>query len=288
MITKEGQYKIGDIEFGKGTMIQILNVESISYDITPGDRPLPMSDEIRFTKDYVKPGVIQFGIAVLNNRLLESVMDEFSDLDTPIHSGTTLLEDFKKEWRADEIRSQWGWVKPLHYKAVGQRRVVYGRPRNFASDRLRDKVEWFGITCSYQLADSLSYDEDYNYSAILPTTGSTPGGSIARGGGKAPSWIEAYVIGPCSSPVITLGPYVITLNYNIPAGQIVEINSYPWTRRAITSTGVNIGHLMIGSSPYLEDIRFPAGANWDLQLKGSGTNANTRLLVQWQEAHYAL
>lgn len=290
MSLKEGQFQLGSVVFGKNSMIKIIGVEQIGYEMTPGDYSVPQSDEIRFRRDYVKPGVVQFQLAVLDNYMLEgmSAFGGGGNVNLGV-VGAELLEQFKAEWRADDIRKNWGWVKPLTYRAEGYNRILYGRPRNLSASRLKSKNGWYDITCSYQLADSLSYEEQFSSIAVEDTTaaGTNPV-NLVRGIGKAPAWLRAYVTGPLNSPVIDLGPHKITLDYNIPAGQIVEINSFPWERRCITSSGLNIGAKLIADSPYLEDLRIPPGGTWACGLHGTGATAPTRMVVQWQEAFHAV
>lgn len=285
----EGQYQIGETKFGKGTNIRIVNVDQVGYEVTPGDRPLPQSDEIRMTRDYIQPGTMQFELAVLDNYLLENIMDQPADPESlGIVSGAKVLEGFKREWRADGIRDSWGAVKPLTYRAAGFSRMLYGRPRNIASARLKHRPGWYGVTCTYQLADTLSYEEEFSYELVSPTASGTPGGEIARGEGGGPSWLKISILGPITNPIIVLGDMVVTIDYSITAGQAIEVNSYPWERRAITSTGLNIGTKLIAESPYLEDLRIPEFETWEIALHGSGTTSETKMLVQWQEAYHAI
>lgn len=288
MSLSEGQYQIGTVKFGRNTNISIVTVDEIGYQVSAGDYQTPMSDEMRFTKDYVQPGVIQFQLAALDNKILPSMAEAPEDLAIQVVSGKETLEFFKKEWRADDVRKNWGWVKPLTYCAAGSRRVLYGRPRDIASGRLKANPGWYGITAAYQLADTLSYSEEVFSEIVAPTGAGSPGGSIERLDGTAPSWLSLAVIGPINAPTIAIGDFEINLNYNIPNGQAVEISSAPWERRAISSTGVNLGTKLIGNSPYLEDLRFSAGEEWNIALHGTGTSSATQLLVQWREAYHAV
>ncbi|AOE44835.1 minor tail protein [Gordonia phage Terapin] len=285
----EGQWQIGSVKFGKGTKIPIMSVEPIGYEVSAGDRPLPMSDQIRFTKDYIQPGVMQFQMAVLDNHILEDMLDAPVDLEAlGIVPGHKLLEELKNEWFGDEARLQWGKVKPLTYRAAGYNRMVYGRPRNFASAPLKHRPGWYGITASYQLADASSYEEQFEQITINPTANGVNGGSLTRDQeALSPTWLKAAIIGPIINPTVKLGPFTVPINYVIPAGQAVELNSFPWERRAVTSTNLNIGS-KLPSDTYLEDLRIPAKATWPVALHGGSTTSATKLLVQWQEAYRAI
>ncbi|UVK63828.1 minor tail protein [Gordonia phage LilyPad] len=285
----EGQWQLGDVKFGKGTKIPVLSVEPVGYEVSAGDRPLPMSDQIRFTKDYVQPGVIQFQMAVLDNHVLTDLLSAPIDAEAlGIVPGSKLLEKLKYEWSADSVRQSWGAVKPLTYRAAGYSRIVYGRPRNFASGRLRDKPGWYGITASYQLADRASYEDKWNSVVVSPSAVGTTTGTVVRAqDALAPAWMKATILGPINNPILKLGPHTVSITHNLPAGQAIEVNSFPWERRAITSTGLNIG-AKIPSATYLEDLRIPEKGTWAVGLSGSSTSETTRLVVQWQEAYHAI
>lgn len=290
MSLAEGQYQIGNVVFGKNTNIVIVGVDQIGYEMQAGDRPMPMSDELRFTKDYVQPGVMQFSLGVLDNYILEGLAGSVSDLSIPVVRGHDILDDLKKEWRADEVRKQWGVTKPLRYKTAGRARMMYGRPRAIATDRIKSNAGWYNVTATYQLADTYSYAEEFSYAIALPTAVGTSGGNAIRppDKGTAPSWVKALITGPITGPIVAeIGSLKFTIDKTLTAGQAIELNSYPWERRAVDSLGNNIGTKLIADSPYLEDVRLPPSSIVPIALHGSGTNANTALLVQWQEAYHA-
>lgn len=286
----EGQWKIGSMIIGKGTQCEITAVEPVSYGIVPGDYSIPMSDEIRFRKDFLQPGVINITVSIMDNYMLDNMYDggpipEFVGADG-------LMEQLLKEWRADEVRNIWGYTKPLTYKKIGQVRRVYGRPRDIAAPPRRMRPGWYDVTLAYQRADTLSYSEAvYGLAGIPKTAYGTPGGTVTRADGEAPTWFDMFITGPIANPAITLGPYVIDLNYTLAAGEIAQISSYPWDRRAVSSAGYNLTSKLINQSPYLSDLRFPAGASYSVGLHENGTpvaTSATELAVTWREAYHSL
>ena len=280
---KDGQFQIGDLKFGRGTGISIVGVDQIGYEVTPGDYPIPQSDEIRFRRDYIKPGVIQFALAAVDNYILPGMSGTL-----PVGSGSDeSLEKFRAEWRADEIRSSWGWVKPLTYRGPGVARVLFGRPRNLASDRRKSRSSWYNITCSYQLSDALSYSEEIFSEEAAP--GATA--SVVRGEGRAATWLTAVITGPVVNPVIDLGPEKVTLDVTIGEGESIVLSANPWERRAVAyraALSENIGWRMVDGSSFLEDLRIPPGESWDVKMTATGTSANTKLMVLWREAYHAI
>jgi hypothetical protein len=285
MSLKDGQFQIGDLKFGRGTNISIVGVDQVGYDVSPGDYGLPQSDEIRFRKDYIQPGVMQFSLAVVDNYILDSS----SGITLPPGaSSEEALEKLKMEWSADKQRLEWGSVKPLTYRGPGLTRVLYGRPRNFASGRRKTRSGWYGVTCSYQLADRLSYAEETTYEEM----GVGEVKTLSRGSGLAPSWVSAMLIGPASSPVMQFGPHAVSVDTTIGAGEVLTLGSAPWQRflLAYRSGGLveNVGAKAIDGSAYLEDIRFPEKSAWNVSFSAGGTSSQTEMVVGWQEAYHAV
>lgn len=285
MSLKDGQFQIGDLKFGRGTNISIVGVDQVGYDVSPGDYGLPQSDEIRFRKDYIQPGVMQFSLAVVDNYILDSS----SGITLPPGaSSDEAIEELKMEWSADKHRLEWGSVKPLTYRGPGLTRVLYGRPRSFASERRKTRSGWYGVTCSYQLADRLSYAEETTSEGMSVGEIKT----ISRGSGLAPSWVSAIIIGPASSPVMQFGPHTVSVDTTIGAGEVLTLGSAPWQRLllAYRSGGLveNVGAKAIDGSAYLEDIRFPEKSEWSVSFSAGGTSSQTEMMVGWQEAYHAV
>lgn len=289
MSLKEGQYQIGDFVFGVGTQAVISSFEQTGYTITPGDYALPQSDEVRFRKDFLQPATILMTVSAMDNYILDNFWEE-SSAPPEFPKGSEIMEQFMKEWRADEIRKIWGYTKPLRYKRLGQLRRVYGRPRDIATPPRRMGPGWYDMVCAYQRADTFSYsDVEYGALNLLPTTLGTPGGTVVRQDGEAPTWVNIFITGPIANPKVTLGSFTIDMTgYTLAAGELVQITSYPWERRAVSSNGNNISPKLVGASPYLDKLVLPAGVSWNTGLHGTGTNGNTRLNVIWREAYHSL
>lgn len=283
----EGQYKFGDMVFGAGTQCIVSSLEKTGYQVSPGDYSIPMTDEIRFRKDYLQPGTILMTVSAMDNYMLDSVYEGGPILEFP--SGAKLMEQFMKEWRADEVRNIWGYVKPLTYRRLGQTRRIYGRPRDIAAPPRRNAMGWYDMVCSYQCVDTVSYSEEvFGKAGILPTAAGVNPTIISRGDGGAPTWFDIFIVGPIFNPVVDIGPLKLQINYGLPAGEIIQVSSYPWERRAMTSNGTNIVPRLIGTSPYLSEMRFPEGANWNVGIHGTGTTTDTNLILTWREAYHSM
>lgn len=282
-----GQYKIGNTVFGEGTMIHVSSCEPGGHGTSPGDYPVGQSDELRFSRDYMQPGSYTFEMAALNNKPMLNMVgpgEEIPDVD----GASTYLETIANEWRADEVRLIYGSLKPLLYHRDGMTRMIYGRPRKFVHANRSRKAEWVNIVADFQCADTFTYEEAQGLVTALPTSAGTTSVDVVRAGGSAPAWFTAFITGPINDPKIKVGNlFTVELDYNLAAGKIIQISSYPWERRVIDSDGFNLSPLMVGNSPYLDQMKLPANATTGIGLSGSSTTGATKLELLWREAYHS-
>ena len=83
---------------------------------------------------------------------------------------------------------------------------------------------------------------------------------------------------------LTFGDVVIPSNWDIPEGKILEINSYPWTRRCVDSDGINRRANLIGATPYLDRLKFKDTDAPKVSLTATGTNGNSKGVVAYRDA----
>lgn len=283
-ILEEGQFQIGDVVFGKRTNILVTTFTKESYEIQSADLPLARTDEIRFGKDSFTPTPITFELAVLDN------YDVFRGPAYPIGvPADQAQQTLANEWRADGVRGTWNAQKPLYYCQRGSQRVVFGRPRKFTQAWARRQADYLPIVAEYQPVDPLSYGAtEYGATVTATATGVMPG-AIVRSGGSVEGWCRFVINGPINHPIIELSNgQKIDINYNVPAGVVVEISSYPWTRRIVTSTGLSLAANLLAGSPYLDEIRTPPNATMNFGLHGAGTTGATSLIALWREAYATL
>lgn len=282
---KNGQWQLGSYIFGRGTRTIVSSLEQTGYTISAGDSQQPRSDEVRFRKDYFQPGQLQFTLSIMDNYIFRELWDwPFSP--PIITRADEYLEQLQKEWRSDEMRQLWGYVKPLTYQHAGQTRLVYGRPRDMAAAPRKDNPGWYNCVATFQRADTFTYAEALNGVTAKPGAPAT----LNRLDGSAPTWMSIFLTGPINNAVITVGPYVLTLSHNLPAGKVIQISSWPWERRAISSegAGINIATKLVAESPYLDKLILPAFSSYPVSVAGGATTAATSCVVQWREAYHAL
>lgn len=275
---KAGQFQIGSLVFGRGTMYQVGSIDVPGYGIQAGDLAVSLTDEIRHGRDFRSPSSV--GITL-------SVLDNWQVWPTPVVSlsrAKVLAEALAGEWSGDEVRGKWGEIKPLIYSQDGlSERMLPGRPRKFSQGVQSRKSQAIPVAMDFQRVDTLSYA---NAETITTAKIGAPG-AIARVGGTAPTWIRMQITGPIVNPVITFGSlFTVELTRTLAAGEIVEVNSYPWTRRVVNSGGLNLSPLLTGASAYLSDMKIPPSASIAVGLTGTGTNASTQAAVAYREAFY--
>lgn len=283
MAMRPGQYSIGDVIFGRNTMYPINELNMNGYDVTAGDYQLSSADEVRMTRDFFKPTSISFTMGVMDNFLIENLAGYGTG--TPPPDGKLLLDNLIREWRADEVRGVWGATKPIKCRQDnGKTTLIYGRPRKLAAGKASRKAEYAIVIAEYQRLDTLSYSDEEYFINVAPGASAV---NAIRQGGQAPAWLRFLVTGPANNLLINFGSlFQIQVNYNIPAGQVLEINSYPWTRRVILApSNLNLSPLMVPPSPYLSDMKFPANSTVPVTWSAGGTSGATNLSVLWRETY---
>lgn len=246
-----GQYQIGRHIFGRGTTVRVETFDIKPYDINPQDHQVSLSDEIRFGIDSFKPTLIEITFHVLHNKLLPGYEDLFPNFweDMP------KAADFQKEWRFDEGRKIWGSIKPLYVCGKDDvTRMVYGRPRQFTYGKDSDYTESLQCLGQFQRSDTLAYTAHESY---IELAGGVLPWYLTRTGGDSATWFRILAYGPMTNPKFTVGIHNIELNYEIEEGEVLEVSSYPWMRRAVDSKRINLAAYLMGKSEYLDRMQIP-------------------------------
>lgn len=277
MTLTPGQFQIGDFVFGRNTLFTVEGFEIGGYDINVQDFQASISDEMRFGRDSLKPLPIQLSINALENYAMTNIIaatgSEDPDIDN-LNPG-----DFVNEWRADAVRSEWGALKPLYVcREDGTSVMVFGRPGKLAISKPSGKNAFRKIVAEYRRSDTYAYSTtEWIYTA----TG-TPQ-VIERPAGDAPAWLRLWLTGPMSNPVIQLGWVTVQLSVTIQAGEVVEVSSYPWSRRVVRlNDGASFAAGL--TSPYLDKLKFEAEAETELSWTASETTGASKCQLLWRDA----
>ena len=278
---KPGQYQIEDWIFGKGTVYPVAAFDIAEYGVQAGDFQVPNQDENRFGgSDQHIPGPITMTVQFLQNRWTHKV----------VH-GTVLKSadagKVQRIWRADGVRYTWGETQKLYYAGNdGIQKVLFGRTDKLKYPRFNEETDAYECTLSFRRGDNFSYSAHEYGIAFLPNQAS----QLLTNGtfGDAPSWMTLYLQGPMNDPQIEIAGFTFELDWDIPAGKVLEINSYPWTRRCVDSDGISRRANIIGATPYLDRLRF----NYNQPVYGrvicNGTNANSKAVFMFRDAYQVI
>lgn len=294
MALRPYQYQLGSIPFGRDTDITISKVDIQPYNVSTQDTNVPRSDETRFGLDQLIPGNIVFTMSVVENYPLISMEDLTGQWvpDDVLDLVGTKLPILAKTWKARQLRMSWGSSMPLLCcDRNGVVRRIYGRPGKFThAPRYSDNTLWIDVMAEFRRQDTFAYN-DIEYFIADPIDdehGLAPGAdpiTAERDDGDADAWFRVLIEGPAEHPLITYGGNTIELDSSIPAGVIVEVSSYPWSRRVLDSVGVNRRTELVGSTMYLDQLTFPAGTSMDISWTCDGATADTGLFFLWREAY---
>lgn len=270
------QFAIGDLVFGKYTPYQVENIDIQSYNVNAMDFQVNRSDEVRMGIDTLQAGPIVFTLNVLLNKQHENVA---ALTGGRIPAGIkaehdALLTRLQTEWKADDVRSSWGEMKPIYFcDGNGKTKRIYGRPRKFQYSARRQNSQIQKVQAEFQRADTLAHDNVETYVELHKNANPV---YVGRAGGDAPCWMRILLYGPIEHPTITIGNEQIELDEAIAADTVVEISSYPWMRRAINSDNENLRAKLIGKTQYLDQMRLPVGAyvpmRWSDQANATWTS----------------
>ena len=277
-----GQYQIGDLVFGRGTIYPVNNVEIQSYNTAPQDFPVQMSDEISAGQDSLQGAPIIFNIGVIDNYVLPN-MAALTGVTPGFTAEQYALHKLAKEWRGDDVRRIPGAMKPLICcERDGRVLRWYGRPRKFQPTKRSKGSQFFIVQAEYMRFDTLQYSDE-EYGIVLNAGGSA---SATRGAGDMPAWFRVLLVGPAVHPIVTIGSLTVNLDYTLAAGEQVEISSYPHARRVINngSPVLNLAAKLIGATPYLNQLLFYPGASSTVSWSATGTSGASKCYFLWREA----
>jgi hypothetical protein len=263
-----GMYQIGNMVFGHHTTVPVENIDVKPHDVNAQDYQVSRSDEKHFGWDNFSPSTIELTFDVLENRLLPP----YEDLIPNFWDDMPTVNDFARVWRADNIRQVAGAMEPLYICAGdGITRAVYGRPGQFTYGKGTNFVEATQCIGEFRRADTLSYtaqEQGFNLEFSVDPV------YMIRDQGDGPdTWLRLLLIGPLTNPVITIGDQQVSLNYSIAAGKAVEVSSYPWQRRVVSSDGLNLTSNLDGVTRYLDKLKLPYGV--PIPLKWTADQVNT-------------
>ncbi|QDH84891.1 minor tail protein [Mycobacterium phage Phreeze] len=266
-----GQYQIGNLVLGKGTNVRVTGFEIDADEVANQDYQRSRQSEKQFGVDQFAPGTITITFNVMKNYIRDNANNP-AGLTDEIFKNYITVDQLKKLWRFDEGRQVWGEMMTIYVcGSDGITRAIYGRPGKFAYERRpHDYAGWIECTAEWRKHDTLAYTAQ---ESVVEMTMGEDASMLTRQLGDCDSWFRIVAEGPMDHPVFTVGEEQIELDYNIPAGEIVEISSYPHSRRIITNKRVNLINKMIGKTNYLDRLIIPADK--EIPIRWTSNEVNT-------------
>lgn len=286
----DGQFQLNGVRFGRNTKLPVSGFDMGSYGVNATDYQVARADELRFGIDTLQPTSITFTIGVLHQVLLPHMVPlaHISSVSN-MSDGYAAMESLATAWKSDTTRQQYGYTDTLYYGCRGQTLQIYGRPRKFAHPAKSRLAQFRMATAEFQRVDTLCYADLNGIVTVLPGTEGVTTQNIIRSGGGAPTWVQIFITGPINHPKIKIaGLPLIDINFNLAAGKLIEVNTYPWTRRVVNSDAQNLSPLLVSGSPYLDQIKIPPNATTGVGLSGGSTTGATNAVVLWREAYNSL
>lgn len=277
------QWQIGDLVMGPGTQYTVMPPKIGSYNVQNQDSQIPLSDTALFGQDTFQGGTLTFTIGVKDNAPMRYIPNSLpADLVT---KASKLLGVLQAEWKADDIKQQFGAAKALiHCDGYGVVKQIWGRPRKFEYTPKTQNSQWRSVNAEFQRLDTLCHADVETLASL--TVDADP--AFYSTGGDAPAWFRVLLIGPQTHPIVNIGNNEIEVGLDILAGVTVEVSSYPWSRRVIDSAGVNWRNKLIGATKYLDQLRLPAASPLAMTWTATNTSPDSQCLVLWRDAYQTI
>jgi hypothetical protein len=182
------------------------------------------------------------------------------------------LRSFRTAWHALQIRSTPGAVLPLRYQLNGERRRIYGRPRRFeAPPDNKIMSGYVPVSVDFKCVDGFIYADQMQSVSMLLGADIEAEGVDSGGGfvfpvifpvvtlpptqrqtqvevvGDAPSYpIIRFTAnsGALANPGFVTDDWRLDLNFTIPSGSYIEVDTRPWVNTALLNgAGSVAGHI---------------------------------------------
>ncbi|TDC33463.1 hypothetical protein [Micromonospora sp. KC213] len=255
--------------------------------ITDDDTDRPREDGRAFGQDF------------RGGRTITVELGVFGDSEAEARA---TLAGLATAWRGDAVRHTPGAVAELRMRHAGRERVVYGRPRRFASDETEIHEGVAEVVADFAAVDDVFYapDEDSRTVTLAPPTG---GGLVAplaapltttatsdrsagiTVGGELGAWPVLTIYGPVTNPVVeVVGQWRFELRTTLAYDRSVTVDTRPWARVILLDGGGSLAGAVTRSSPRLAAMALPPGP-YELAFRGIDETGTSYLRFAWREAY---
>lgn len=287
-----GQYQLGDdIVFGTRSPWIVKNKHLVqSFDVSDssgyyGDAQYPNEDGTKFGVDFISGMVLTFDIALWNRG----------------NQGYDDLARLKKAWKNKKYRQTPNALTTIRMNRGGRTRRCYGRPRKFKETYGTIERGWAPITCDFQCADVVFYDDQETQHTVglsnPPTAGlvlpATAPLSITQYAeaytnilvdGDYDTWPVFVIRGPVVNPTIAYdNKWKMQLAINLNFSESLAIDTRPWHRTTLLNGLINKSGFFTAQSPVMRQMQLEPGFH-DIVYTGSDASLTSTLSIGWRSA----
>lgn len=237
-----------------------------------------------------------FGVDHIGGQTVTFEVDIFVPGDRA--AAKVLLEQARRVWRADSIRTTPGAVATLT-SDVG--RVTFGRPRRFVSNDGDDRSGVLRVTADFATVTDLWFGGVESatvglvpvpsggliapLSAPLATTESSDRSQVIDVGGELPTWLSVTIEGPITNPVVEVGDFLRwEFRTSLAYDQTLTVDASPWAR-TILRDGAAIPGTLTPQSTRLAKSVIPPGSH-EFVLRGTSSTGAARAVASWRPAFH--
>lgn len=260
-----------------------------SIEPTTQDAAYPGGDGVMFGRDFMPGRTITLELGV-------NAMNEADNLAA--HAALAAA------WRGDSLRRTPGAVATLALTNGGRTRVVYGRPRNFASTlQIVPQLGYSAATVTFACSDDLFYDQA-NASVSVPLIPPPSGGLLAplasplttaqvvnrpglvAPGGLTDTWPVITIYGPVTNPKVTLtGQWFMQFSTTLAFDQSLTVDTRPWARTVLRNDGASLAGSLTRDSVPLSRASVPGATSTEVVYSGTDITGTSHISVTWQDAY---
>ncbi|SCL32993.1 hypothetical protein GA0070616_4608 [Micromonospora nigra] len=212
------------------------------------------------------------------------------------------LADLARAWRGDAVRRSPGAVAELAMRHAGRERVVFGRPRRFASSEAEISEGVALVGCDFAAVDDVFYGpaEDSRTIGLAPplgggltgalaapltTTGTSDRSAVLDIGGELDAWPVLTIQGPVTNPVVeVLGLWRLELRTTLAYDRSVTVDPRPWSRSVLLNGGGSLAGALSRTSPRLAAMGLPPGSH-EVAYRGTDETGTSSVRFAWRESY---
>jgi len=252
------------------------------------DERLPRADGVAFGRDY-------FG-----GRTITFELDAVADGEAALRASVGRLA---QAWRADRVRSTPGAMATLVARHAGGERLIYGRPRRFATIDTVTPQGVSAVVADFATADDRFYSVT-EHSAVVSLVPEPTGGLLAPlasplttsvssrrttvvdVGGVLGAWPVVTIEGPIADPVVEIGPVTLAFTIGLNYDHRLVIDTRPWARTVLRN-GASFAGALTRRSTRLSRAEIPPGRH-QFVLRGSSATGTATARLAWRESYPSL